>query len=74
MKCGRKLIAIIFLSMATPLFYLFLITTGQISILFLALSGAFLLITFSVTVTVVVNILVWLSLVAGLYAFRLRNI
>jgi FSR family fosmidomycin resistance protein-like MFS transporter len=50
-KYGRRYILIVSLTLATPLFYLFLICHGWLSIVFLALAGAFLLATFSVTVT-----------------------
>ncbi len=50
-KYGRKPILVISLALTTPLYALFLITHGWISITFLAIAGAFLLATFSITVT-----------------------
>jgi MFS transporter, FSR family, fosmidomycin resistance protein len=50
-KYGRRIILIVSLGLATPLFALFLMTQGWLSIFFLALGGACLLATFSVTVT-----------------------
>jgi len=50
-KRSRKGVIVISLAAATPLFYLFTITCGLVSDLFLALAGAFLLASFSVTVT-----------------------
>lgn len=50
-KYGRRRILVVSLLLATPLFYLFLVGEGWLSILFLALAGACLLATFSVTVT-----------------------
>ncbi|MBP6527782.1 MAG: MFS transporter [Prevotella sp.] len=50
-KYGRKPILVISLALTTPLYALFLITHGWISIAFLAIAGAFLLSTFSITVT-----------------------
>ncbi len=112
---GRRLITIVSLCAASPLFVMFLLTSGLTSIVFLALAGAFLLATFSVTVTMahsviknnaglasglmlgfgtgigglgvglmglladhagikmVVDILVWLPLAAGLYSFSLKK-
>ncbi|HEX2935348.1 MAG TPA: MFS transporter, partial [Bacteroidales bacterium] len=48
---GRKRIAVISLCIASPLFYFFSVTSGMVSIVLLGLAGAFLLATFSVTVT-----------------------
>lgn len=50
-KYGRKLILTTSLLLTTPLYVLFLITHGWISIFFLAIAGACLLATFSITVT-----------------------
>jgi len=114
-RYGRRLIAIVSLCVASPLFVMFLLTSGLTSIVFLALAGAFLLATFSVTVTlahnviknnagmasglmlgfgtgigglgvglmgllaehvgvkIVIDILVWLPLLAGLLSFRLKS-
>ena len=50
-KYGRRLILITSLTLTTPLYILFLMTQGWLSIFFLGIAGAFLLATFSVTVT-----------------------
>jgi MFS transporter, FSR family, fosmidomycin resistance protein len=50
-KYGRKKILIGSLMMATPLFALFLLSHGWMSVVILGLAGAFLLATFSITVT-----------------------
>ena len=50
-KYGRKVILISSLTLATPFFILFLVSSGWINIVFLALAGACLLATFSITVT-----------------------
>jgi FSR family fosmidomycin resistance protein-like MFS transporter len=50
-KYGRRWVLVTSLCMATPLFALFLLTQGRLSIFFLAIAGACLLATFSVTVT-----------------------
>ena len=50
-KYGRKLVLIISLALTTPLYVMFIITHGWLSIFFLGLAGACLLATFSVTVT-----------------------
>lgn len=50
-KYGRKTVAMVSLLLTSPFLFLFLKTTGPISISFLVLAGAFLLGTFSVTVT-----------------------
>lgn len=50
-KYGRKLILITSLTLTTPLYIMFIMTHGWISIFFLGLAGACLLATFSVTVT-----------------------
>jgi MFS transporter, FSR family, fosmidomycin resistance protein len=50
-KYGRKPILVISLAFTTPLFVLFLIIQGWISIVILAIAGAFLMATFSITVT-----------------------
>lgn len=49
-KYGRRLVLITSLCLATPLFVLFLLTQGWLSVFFLAIAGTFLLATFSVTV------------------------
>ncbi|AET68928.1 arabinose efflux permease family protein [Desulfosporosinus orientis DSM 765] len=49
-RYGRKLLIVSSLSLATPLFYGFLNTQGTLSSVFLALAGASLLSSFSVTV------------------------
>jgi len=49
-KVGRKMVIVCSLSLATPFFYLFLISAGWLSVVFLGLAGAFLLATFSITV------------------------
>jgi MFS transporter, FSR family, fosmidomycin resistance protein len=56
-KIGRKIVIVFSLSLATPFFYLFLISVGWLSIIFLALAGAFLLATFSVTVAAAHNVI-----------------
>lgn len=50
-KYGRRLVLITSLTLTTPLYILFLITQGWVSIFFLGIAGACLLATFSVTVT-----------------------
>jgi len=50
-KYGRRWVLVTSLCLATPLFALFLQTQGWLSIFFLAIAGACLLATFSVTVT-----------------------
>lgn len=50
-KYGRRLVLITSLALTTPLYILFLITQGWVSIFFLGIAGACLLATFSVTVT-----------------------
>lgn len=112
---GRKLIIVCSLLMASPLFYLFLATSGPLSYIFLALAGGALLASFSVTVVVaqeiisknaamaaglmlgfgvgigglgvgivgllaehlgitsVINILIWLPLVAGLLGLNIKS-
>lgn len=49
---GRKTVIVGSLVMASPLFYLFVSTNGPLSYLFLALAGACLLASFSVTIVV----------------------
>ncbi len=49
---GRKVVIVASLVAATPMFYLFLNTSGPVSYLLLGLSGALLLASFSVTVVV----------------------
>jgi FSR family fosmidomycin resistance protein-like MFS transporter len=49
---GRKVVIVGSLIAATPLFYLFLVTRGALSYLLLALAGATLLASFSVTIVV----------------------
>ncbi|MFZ5644902.1 MAG: MFS transporter [Bacillota bacterium] len=49
---GRKVVIVGSLVAASPLFYLFLGTSGLLSYLFLALAGAFLMASFSVTIVV----------------------
>jgi len=56
-KIGRKPVIVGTLVAATPLFYLFLNTTAPFNYLFLALAGAALLASFSVTVVVAQEIL-----------------
>ena len=56
-RFGRKIVIVVSLILATPLFYLFLSTYGPISYFFLALAGGFLLASFSVTVVVTQEIL-----------------
>jgi len=56
-RVGRKIVIVVSLILATPLFYLFLSTYGPISYFFLALAGACLLASFSVTVVVTQEIL-----------------
>lgn len=56
-RVGRKIVIVVSLLLATPLFYLFLSTYGPISYVFLALAGASLLASFSVTVVVTQEIL-----------------
>jgi FSR family fosmidomycin resistance protein-like MFS transporter len=51
-KFGRKVVIAGSLVLASPLFYLFLVTEGMLSYIFLALAGAALLSSFSVTVVV----------------------
>jgi MFS transporter, FSR family, fosmidomycin resistance protein len=50
-KYGRKKVLVTSLILSTPLFACFLLSWGWLSILFLAVAGAFLLATFSITVT-----------------------
>lgn len=50
-KYGRRLVLITSLTLTTPLYILFLMTQGWVSIFFLGIAGACLLATFSVTVT-----------------------
>lgn len=50
-KYGRRLVLITSLTLTTPLYILFLMTQGWVSICFLGIAGACLLATFSVTVT-----------------------
>lgn len=54
---GRKVVIVASLLMASPLFYLFLVTEGFLSYLLLALAGGALLASFSVTVVVAQEIL-----------------
>lgn len=54
---GRKIVVIVSLILATPLFYLFLSTDGVLSYILLALAGGALLASFSVTVVVAQEIL-----------------
>lgn len=57
-KYGRKRVTMVSLCMTSPLFYLFLTSSGVLSLVFLALAGAFLLATFSVTVTLAHRVIV----------------
>lgn len=50
-KYSRRMILITSLALTTPLYILFIMTQGWLSIFFLGIAGAFLLATFSVTVT-----------------------
>ena len=54
-KFGRKIVIIVSLSAASPVFFLFLMTNGIISYIFLTLAGALLLASFSVTVVIAQN-------------------
>lgn len=56
-KIGRKAVIVWSLIIATPLLYLFLTTTGVLSYILLALAGAALLASFSVTVVTAQEIL-----------------
>jgi len=49
-RYGRRPVIVLSLLLSTPMFYLFLLTSGWVSYVFLGLAGAFLLATFSVTV------------------------
>jgi len=54
---GRKVVIVVSLVMASPLFYLFLVTNGPWSYFLLALAGGALLASFSVTVVVAQEII-----------------
>jgi len=56
-RIGRKAVIVISLLVASPLFYLFITTSGLLSYVWLALAGAALLASFSVTVVVAQEII-----------------
>jgi FSR family fosmidomycin resistance protein-like MFS transporter len=56
-KYSRRMVIVASLLLAPPFFYLFTITGGWLSSVFLGLAGAFLLATFSVTVAAAHNII-----------------